>query len=374
MPKKPVTKSPRVAAKPKAAPRAAAVAAVSNESGSDRKHTINDIARLANVSKKTVSRVINESPFVREETRARIAEIIKRVGFTPDPQARALAFRRSFLVGLIYDNPNAPYVINFQEGALGALRKIGYELVVHPCDRRSEEFLSDIRRFVTRQKLDGVVLLPPVSENNHLADILRQLDCPYIRVIAAALDDPKNLIMSMDRQSAAEVAEHLATLGHKRIGMIIGPRTYRSAIERLEGFSNALAERGLTLKPEYIAEGAYTFESGAACAEQLLARSPPPTAIFAGNDETAAGVYRTAYLRGVKIPEELTVIGFDDSPLASRLCPSLTTMRQPIRDMGRMAAEKLTAKIAGITHGASITATTVLPHLVVRESSGRPKS
>ena len=103
--------------------------------GTDRKHTINDIARLANVSKKTVSRVINESPFVREETRTRIADIIKEVGFTPDPQARALAFRRSFLIGLIYDNPNAPYVINIQEGALGALRKMGYELVVHPCDR-----------------------------------------------------------------------------------------------------------------------------------------------------------------------------------------------------------------------------------------------
>jgi LacI family transcriptional regulator len=106
----------------------------------------------------------------------------------------------------------------------------------------------------------------------------------------------------------------------------------------------------------------------------LLARSPRPTAIFAGNDETAAGVYRTAYLRGVKIPEDLTVIGFDDSPLASRLCPSLTTMRQPIRDMGRMAAEKLIAKIAGVMHGPSIAATTVLPHLVVRESSGRPSS
>ena len=154
------------------------------------------------------------------------------------------------------------------------------------------------------------------------------------------------MILSMDRQSAAEVAEHLAKLGHTRIAMIVGPPTYRSSIERLEGFSNALADRGLTLSPHYIAEGQNTFESGAAAAELLLSRSPRPTAIFAGNDETAAGVYRTAYLRGVKIPDDLTVIGFDDSPLASRLCPSLTTMRQPIRDMGRLAAEKLIAKIA----------------------------
>ena len=352
--------------------RATAHEPLSAVAGTDRKHTINDIARLANVSKKTVSRVINESPFVREETRTRIADIIKEVGFTPDPQARALAFRRSFLIGLIYDNPNAPYVINFQEGALGALRKMGYELVVHPCDRKSEEFQSDIRRFVTRQKLDGVVILPPVSENNVLAEMLRKLECPYVRVISAALDEPRNLIMSMDRQSAAEVAEHLAKLGHTRIAMIIGPANYRSSIERLEGFSNALADRGLTLSPDYIAEGLYTFESGAQCAELLLSRTPRPTAIFAGNDETAAGVYRTAYLRGVKIPDDLTVIGFDDSPLASRLCPSLTTMRQPIRDMGRLAAEKLIAKIAGSGEGPPIAATTVFPHLVVRESSGRP--
>ena len=339
--------------------------------GADKKHTINDIARLANVSKKTVSRVINESPFVREETRTRIAEIIRSTGFTPDPQARGLAFRRSYLIGLVYDNPNAPYVINVQEGALAALRRVGYELVVHPCDRNGPEFLSDIRQLVSRQKLDGMLLLPPVSESAALADMLQDIHCPYVRILSAALDEPQNLVQSMDRQSAAEVAEHLAKLGHTRIAMIIGPPTYRSSQERLAGFSNALADRGLTLAPDYIAEGAYTFESGAACAEMLLSRAPRPTAIFAGNDETAAGVYRTAYLRGLRIPHDLTVIGFDDSPLASRLCPSLTTMRQPIRDMGRLAAEKLIAKISR-TPGPSTAATTVFPHLVVRESSGRP--
>lgn len=360
-----VSRRPALASQP--------VAAVARPEETDRKHTINDIARLANVSKKTVSRVINESPFVREETRTRIAEIMLRVGYTPDPQARGLAFRRSFLIGLIYDNPNAPYVINIQEGALAALRRMGYELVVHPCDRSSEKFLIEIRDLISRQKLDGVILLPPVSENTALPELLKKLECPYVRVLSAPLDEQDNLVLSMDRQSAAEVAEHLAKLGHTRIAMIVGPPTYRSSIERLAGFSNALADRGLTLSSQYIAEGAYTFESGAACSELLLSRTPRPTAIFAGNDEAAAGVYRTAYLRGLKIPDDLTVIGFDDSPLASRLCPSLTTMRQPIRDMGRLAAEKVMAKIAN-QDGPPIAATTVFPHLVVRESSGRPRS
>ncbi len=351
---------------------AAALSAVPHADEPIRKHTINDIARLANVSKKTVSRVINESPFVREDTRTRIAEIMQRVGYTPDPQARGLAFRRSFLIGLIYDNPNAPYVINIQEGALAALRKQGYELVVHPCDRHNEKFLTEIRELISRQKLDGVIMLPPVSENAALAEMLQKLDCPYVRVLSAPLDEPQNVVLSMDRQSAAEVAEHLWKLGHKRISMIIGPQTYRSAIERLAGFKDALGERGLELPSEFIVEGLYTFESGAACAELLLSRTPRPTAIFAGNDETAAGVYRTAYLRGLKIPDDLTVIGFDDSPLASRLCPSLTTMRQPIRDMGRLAAERLMAKIGGV-QGPPLTANTFFPHLIVRESSGRPK-
>lgn len=372
MPKKQAAKTSRRS--PSNAKQHRSPASITRSGTLERRPTINDVARLANVSKKTVSRVINESPFVREETRSRIAAIIKELGFSPDPRARGLAFRRSFLMGLIYDNPNAPYVINIQEGALGALRKVGYELVVHPCDRTSPEFLNDIKQLITRQKLDGVILLPPVSENAALAALLKSLGCPYIRVLSAALDDLENVVLSMDRESAAEVAEHLAKLGHTRIAMIVGPvATHRSAHERLVGFSNALADRGLELKPEYLVEGQYTFESGAACAELLLSRSPRPTAIFAGNDETAAGVYRTAYLRGLKIPDDLTVIGFDDSPLASRLCPSLTTMRQPIRDMGRLAAEKLMAKVARVP-GPPATASTVFPHLVVRESSGRPGS
>jgi LacI family transcriptional regulator len=362
----------------KAARRAAVpkreTSTVARADAPERKHTINDIARLANVSKKTVSRVINESPFVREETRTRVTEIMQRVGYTPDPQARGLAFRRSFLVGLIYDNPNAPYVINIQEGALAALRSKGYELVVHPCDRHTAEFQNEIRQLISRQKIDGVILLPPVSEIAALPEMLKRLECPYVRVISAALDDPDNLVLSRDRESSAEVAEHLARLGHTRIAMISGPAEgYRSSFERVTGFKQALAERALTLDPKYIVEGAYTFESGAACAEHLLSMPHRPTAIFAGNDETAAGVYRTAYLRGLKIPDDLTVVGFDDSPLASRLCPSLTTMRQPIREMGRIAAEKLIAKIAKLP-GPTPAASTVFPHLVVRESSGRPRT
>src|SRR5687767_1506233 len=143
-------------------------AAAGAAAGLGRRATINDIARLASVSKKTVSRVINQSPFVKEETRAKIDAVIREIGYQPDPQARGLAFRRSFLIGLVYDNPNAQYIVNIQDGALDALRGSGFELVVHPCDRRSEDFVPGVRRFVERQKLHGVILLPPVSEDQNL--------------------------------------------------------------------------------------------------------------------------------------------------------------------------------------------------------------
>ena len=175
------------------------------------KSTINDVARLAGVSKKTVSRVINHSPLVRPETRDKVAALIAQLSYVPDPQARGLAFRKSFLIGLVYDNPNAPYVINIQTGVLDSLRGTGFELVVHPCDRKAPEFIAGVRDFAIRAKLSGVILLPPVSEDEELADMLRQIDCDYVRVASALLDEPQRMVVSSDREVSEEVAQYLAS-------------------------------------------------------------------------------------------------------------------------------------------------------------------
>jgi LacI family transcriptional regulator len=331
-------------------PAAKSAAPTPDNDRSRKRTTINDIARMAAVSKKTVSRVINKSPYVREETRIKVNAIIAKTGFAPDPQARGLAFRRSFLLGLIYDNPNAQYIVNIQQGVLDCVRASGYELVVHPCDRNSPSFLDDVRSFVERQKLFGVVLIPPVSENDDLAQLLTDIECPYVRIASTPLDEP---------------GEHLAALGHKEIGFITGPSHYRSAHERREGFAGALAVHGLKLSPKLIVEGAYSFESGVKCAEILLAKKPRPTAIFASNDEMAAGVYKAAYAQGLRIPEDLSVVGYDDSPLATRVWPALTTVRVPIRDMGRKAAEKLIGTEPDPESGE------IEARLVVRDSSRR---
>lgn len=333
--------------------------------------TINDIARLAEVSKKTVSRVINNSPFVKEETRKRVEAVIAEHGFTPDPQARGLAFRRSFLVGMIYDNPSPNYVVNMQQGVLDAVRGSGLELVVHPCNRASDVFLSDVRNFIVRQKLFGVVMPPSVSEDDRVVAILKEADCPYVRIASVSLDEPACMVVTHDSRGGARAARHLAELGHVRIAFISGPDTFRSSHERGRGFAEGLAEHGLELDPAYVRRAAYTFDSGVEAATELLALPQRPTAIFAGNDEMAIGVMKAARDAGLRVPEDLSIVGFDDLPMASRVWPNLTTVRLPIRDMGRMAAEKLTARSRGLDP-ATLIQPEVDPSLVVRDSTAAP--
>ena len=334
---------------------------------SRRRPTINDIARLAEVSKKTVSRVINESPFVKEDTREKVSAIMRELAYEPDPQARGLAFRRSFLVGFIFDNPNPQYVVNAQQGILDGLKASGLELAVRPCDRAADGFIEDMRGFVQRQKLFGVILFPSVSEDERLAELLRGLDCPFVRVASVSLDEPDSMLVTNDAAGGAQAARHLADRGHRRIGHITGPLTFRSAHERKRGFAEGLAERGIELDETLVKQGGYTFESGVACAAELLAQTPRPTAIFAGNDEMALGAYQAARDAGLTVPDDLSIVGYDDAPIAARVWPALTTVRLPIRDMGRIAARKLMRQ-EGVENAEADEQVT--PTLVVRASSG----
>jgi LacI family transcriptional regulator len=305
--------------------------------------TINDVARLAGVSKKTVSRVINRSALLSEETRTRVETVIEQLGYVPNPQARALALRRNFLLGLLHDNPNAQTVLKVQEGVLDAIRDTEFALVVRPVDRHSPAMLEDIRRFLEQQRLYGVLILPPISENDALAALCLEMGCGYVRMGSAMLDDADHMVASNDRAMVAEAVDHLVALGHRRIALIEGPEGFRSAFERREGFLAAMAAHGLAVPAEARAQGTYRFDSGIAAAARLLDAPERPTAIFASNDEMASGAFHAARQRSLRVPDDLSIIGFDDSPIAAHIWPPMTTVGWPVREMGRAAALKLIA-------------------------------
>jgi len=338
--------------------------------GADRKATINDIAEMAGVSKKTVSRIINESPLVRGETRQNVKEIMDVVGYVPDPQARGLAFRHAFLVGMIYDNPNPQYIVNMQQGILNGIAGSDHELVVHPCDRTSPDYVSRAQAFIERQKLFGVILTPSVSEDETMARMLREAGCRYVRIASVSLDEEEHMLVTHDRHGARLAAEHIAGLGHTRIGHITGRRGFRSAVERQAGFEEGLATAGLTLTPNLIFEGDYTFQSGVNTAEQLLKQLPRPTAIFAANDEMAAGALQAFRMAGLRSPDNITIVGFDDFQIATTIWPRLTTIHSPVCDIGEQAARLLLKP----DEASDTERENLLPTLIIRETSGPANS
>lgn len=337
---------------------------------SEKRPTINDVAREAGVSKRTVSRVINGSTNVGPKTLALIQSVIDRLDYSPDKQARGLASSRSYLLGLIYDNPDALYIDQVQRGVLDICSKRGYELVVHPCKYRNKDIVQNCLNFIRRSNIDGVIVLPPVSESKELAAALREAGHCYVRMASIDLDDHTNIVVSDDRAAMSEMARYIVSLGHKKIGFISGPIHYYSSIERLEGFKNTLTELGVSLPVSSIVEGENSYQSGIDCATRLLQLAQRPTAIFANNDEMAAGVLKAAVQMGIKVPEELSIAGFDDNLYASRIIPSLTTIQRPVGAMAALAAHKIIQSVEkNITESAD-SAFLVKPHLIIRESTG----
>ena len=337
-----------------------------------KKATISDVARLAGVSKKTVSRVINNEPNVGAKTLSKVKKVIEDLDYSPNPQARGLAFSRSFLLAMIYDNPNASFITEAMYGALSQCRPNGYELVVHPCDATQASLHDEIINFIRRTKIDGVILLPPISESDELIAKLKAIQCHYVRLVSVVADDIAHMIHFNDREAVTNIADHLISLGHKDIGFIKGPTNSKSAAERHEAFRHTLEENGIQLASHHIATGANTFQSGVDCAAQLLKSDNPPTAIFASNDEMDIGVMVTAQKMGIKIPSELTIIGFDDNPQASKVWPALTTVNLQVKEMGKLATQKLLALCNNNFDMAKSVNSELLPTLIQRETTAPP--
>lgn len=335
--------------------------------------TINDVAALAGTSKRTVSRVLNRSAKVNEATRVRIQEVIDQLNYAPNRQARGLAARRSYLLGLIYDAPTL-FVSDIQNGILSISGDAGYELVVHSCDLDSDRLTENIMRFVTQAKLDGVIILPPISDIRELADNLDKAGCNYVRVISEIEDEPWKSVVTQYQPAIDEMTRHLVDFEHRDFAFISGPAGNVSSRKRQDAFIHALASHGFELSPGMIVEGAFTYESGVRAAEDLLSRQHRPTAIFAANDEMAFGVMSVAYHLGLRIPDDLSLVGFDGTSFSRFVAPSLTTIVRQTDKMSRLGTQKLLAQIEQGAEVASTFEIMVPTRFIHGESTGPARS
>lgn len=310
--------------------------------------TISDVANAAGVSIRTVSRVLNRSLLVNSETRERVQLEIARLNFSPSARARALALRRSFLVAMIHNDRNALVLDTVQRGVVEESAQRGYELVVHPVAEATQDAIKDIIDFVRRSRVDGLVILPPVSGVSGLPEALQAERVPTIALSPVPIDGYLDIILSQERAAAAEVAEYLLELGHRQIALLNGPQMMMSASERRAGFIASLHAAGVDVMEEF--DGDYTFPSGLDGAYKLLSLSPRPTAIFAANDIMAAAVLKVASALDIKVPQDLSVVGFDGSILAQMLTPALTTVSRPFGEMARRATSYLLDHIEGRQH------------------------
>lgn len=327
---------------------------------------IEDVARCAGVSSKTVSRVLNDEPSVRPAMRERILKAIKTLGYQPNASARSLASNRSFLIALLYDNPSPHYMMEVQNGVLEACDARRYSMMVRPLSSDAPDFPDRVDALLSQFRPDGLVLTPPITDHAELLERLRKRGVPHARISPKDRDQGVGAMLD-ERAAAREMVMHLASLGHRRIAHVTGHPAHGASGWRLRGYRDGLEQAGLPHDPAWVVEGLFSFESGVAAARRLFALPQRPTAIFAGNDDTAAGVLWAAAAQGLSVPGDVSVCGFDDTPLSRQVWPSLTTVCQPSQDMGRIAAQQLLQVIDNGTDGQMVS----VPYaLRLRQSTG----
>jgi LacI family transcriptional regulator len=300
--------------------------------------TLEDVAALAEVSAKTVSRVVNAEPTVSEKTRERVLRAIDLLDYKPNLNARMLAGERSYLIGLFYDKPG-DYLTNFQAGAADRCRESGYHLMLESWDRDSPQFTRQVSTLLRQMRLDGVILLPPLSDDVLIGNTLRDASVPSVRIAPRDRMDDSPSIGIDDYLAARQLTAHLLGLGHRRIGFILGKPGHGATEERYRGFADEMRAHSTPIDASLVETGNFVFTDGVACAQRLLSAQSPPTAIFASNDDMAAAVISVAHKMGLELPTQLSVVGFDDAPVATMIWPLLTTVRQPVTTMARLAAE-----------------------------------
>ena len=312
------------------------------------KATIFDVAERAGVSIKTVSRVVNNEPNVRERTRNRVLQSVRELSYQPNAAARELSGKRSRVIGLIYENAQEfGYLNDVFNGALGICEPAGYSLLLRPLTLPDSKITEHIRQFAINARLEGIVLPAPMGDLPEVLALLREMRIPFAAITPREPAPDEINILCNDEAASFSLTELLIGQGHQAIGFIKGHPDHGASAKRFAGYRHALKKNRLAYAAPLVRQGYFDFDSGRIAAGKLLDLAEPPSAILASNDDMAAGAIFEARERGLTIPGDLSVAGFDDTRFSSRIWPPLTTVRQPIIKMAETAAGLLIDKLNG---------------------------
>lgn len=305
--------------------------------------TIIDVARESGVSYSTVSRVLNGYEFVKPATRSRVLQAAEKLGYVPNPQARSLAGGRSNLIGVLVPGIDNGYISELVRGIDEELAKSDYNLIVYTT-RRQTGRESVYAATIMNGAADGLLLVVPMVSASYLP-LLREHQFPLVMIDQSDMTGKSSFVDATNWQGAYDATQYLIRLGHQRIGFIAGLSGTTSAADRLEGYLTALSDHGIQNDSSLIEPGNYIERGGYEAALKLLDVPNRPTAIFAANDLSAFGVMEAVQQRGLRIPEDISLVGFDNLPQASLVYPKLTTIHQPLEQMGQVAVKMLLEQI-----------------------------
>lgn len=331
--------------------------------------TIRDVAERAAVSSMTVSRVINNEGNVSAGTREKVQAIIRELNFAPNAAAQRLAAARSQKIALIYDNPSAGFLSEFLLGALDESSRTGAQLLV--LKHGGDSPLEALVELALQAGVDGVVLPPPLSESDAIVERLGASNLAMVAVAPGRAGSRMSSVRIDNERAARDIADHLLSLGHRQFGFISGHPNQTVSEQRRWGFVDQLGRAGIPPAQITVEQGYFTYKSGLDAARKLLERPQRPTAIFAANDDMAAAALALAHRLGLEVPRDLAVVGFDDTPIAASLSPSLTTIRQPVAQMAATAINLLMEELNDRRNG-EVEFTDILQNyeLIIRESTG----
>jgi LacI family transcriptional regulator len=334
--------------------------------------TIHEVAHHAGVSPMTVSRVMNGNANVRDVTRELVMRAVRELNYTPNPAARSLAAAQGTRIALIYTNPSSAYLSELLVGALAGASHAAAQLVVDSWDEKTASAERAAARNLAKT-VAGVILPPPLCESRAICSELQAAKIPVVAIASGRFRTDLSCVRIDDFRAAHEMTAHLLEHGHTRIAFIKGHPNQTASARRFEGFQAALQEAGVSMDNALVQQGYFSYRSGLQAAEALLGRKRLPTAIFASNDDMAAAAISVAHRRGLDVPRDLSVVGFDDTPIATTVWPELTTIRQPIAAMAESALGLLLRNIRQNSAAENrVVADHVVAHTLVKRDSVAP--